>query len=273
MLISVFSPHVANNGNTVSSILLAMGLADTKRNVILTHTKANSPSFYKYMGLSEVEDKTCTPSQLVKLLNQGAIKPDEILDYCKQVNEYLFAFTSNNEVFENKDMGVMLDYLCANKVSEYTVVDIDSDYTLDNASMVLKKSDVIVLNFNPSYIEVDNFNDMRDRILKICRGKTVILLCNRYTESAFKLKEFTAKLGANTRCYVIHNNNFIPWGCNTGKLYEVYKKARIKDYRAIELNGDITSLVKAIGKINVASKKKKSKDAFKVMTPQKGANK
>lgn len=270
MLISVFSPHTTNNGNTVSSILLAMGLADMKRNIILTHTEPNSLAFYKYMGLSEVEDKTCTPTQLVKLLNQGAIKPDEILDYCKQVNEYLYAFTSNNESFDEKDMGVMLEYLCDNKVSEYTVVDIDSDFTSTNADLVLRKSDVIVLNFSPSYLEVDEFNAIKDRVLKICKDKIVVLLCNRYTDSACKLKDFTAKLEANTRCYVIHNNNYIPWGCNDGKLYEVYKKARIKDYRAIELNNDILSLTKAIGKINLAKKKKKSKEAFKVVTPTKG---
>lgn len=273
MLISVFSPHTTNNGNTVSSVLLAMGLADMKRNIILTHTEPSSPSFYKYMGLSEVEDKTCTPTQLVKLLKQGAIKPDEILDYCKQVNEHLYAFTSNSEVFVESDMHVMLEFLCDNKVAEYTVVDIDSSYTSENADLILRKSDVIVLNFNPSYLEVDKFNAIKDRILKICKGKVVLLLCNRYTSSACKLKEFSAKLGANTRCYVLHNNGYIPWGCNEGKLYEIYKKAKIKDYRAVELNADIVSLTKAIGKIKIIKNKKKNKEAFKIATPKKGATK
>lgn len=273
MIISVFSPHTGNNGNTVSAILLSMGLADMKRNIVLTHTNPNSPSFYKYLGLSSVEDKTSTPSQLVKLLNQGAIKPDEIVDYCKGVNEYLYAFTSNSEAFSEKDMGVMLQYLCDNKISEYTVVDVDSDYTSTNAELVLRKSDVVILNFNPSYKEVDDFNLIKDKVMKICKDKIVILLCNRYVESACKLKDFSARLGANVRCYIIHNNRYVPWGCNDGKLYEVYKKAKIKDYRTIELNKDIMTLTKAISKINIAKKKQKSKEAFKSTNVAKEAKK
>ncbi len=271
MLISVFSPHTTNNGNTVSSILMAMGLSDMKRNIILTNTEPNSPAFYQYMGLVSVEDKTCTPSQLVKLLRQGAIKPDEILDYCKQVNEYLYCFTSNNSAFSKEDMRVMLEYICDNKVSEYTIVDIDSDYTSENASLVLSKSDVVVLNFSASYLEVCEFNAMKEKIVKVCKNKIVIILCNGYTDSAFKLKDFSTRLGTTAGCYILHQNKYIQWGCNNGKLYELFKKVKIKDFRTVELNKDILNITKAISKINIEKKKKKSKEAFKnTGTPKKG---
>ena len=76
MVVAVISPHTHNNGNTMTSILTALGLAELKKTVLLTHTCARSDAFYQYLGLNSYEDKTSTPTQLVKLMREGAIKPE-----------------------------------------------------------------------------------------------------------------------------------------------------------------------------------------------------
>ena len=80
MVISVMSPHTSGNGTTTTALLLALGLGNMKKKVLLTHTDSVSESFYTYLGLQQFEDKTSTPTQMVKLLREGAIQSEDISD-------------------------------------------------------------------------------------------------------------------------------------------------------------------------------------------------
>jgi hypothetical protein len=264
MIISVVAPHTSRNGNTVSSILLGFGLGDLKRKVLLTHVNPQSYAFDTYLGLHNFEDKTSTPTQLVKLMREGAIKPEEIGDYCKLFEEYLYVFTNKETNFSQDDMHNLLDFILTSSMPyEYMVFDVDAKTDHKTTELVLSKSDVIILNLSDSLLELEMFNQQKDRIMKLCRGKKVILLCSAYDSKALKsTKEITKKIGVDTSCYVIRNNSWVKWACNTGKLDYLFKQGKTKDSDVIDVFRDATSLASAISKTKI-SIGKAAKGVFK----------
>jgi hypothetical protein len=257
MIISVLSPHAPRSGNTVSSIFLGMGLGDLKRKTLITHVKPLSKPFDHYLGLRSYEDKTTTPAQLAKLMREGAIKPEEITDYCKTVDDYLDVFTNSETNFSEEDMATLLKFLVKSETNyEYTLVDIDESVDHETTQMVLSSSSIVVLNVPPDALELAKFSEDKEKIMKMCKGKKVIMLCSAYDTKSFKsTKDIAKALGVDTTIYTIRHNLWVKWGCNNGKLGYVYKQGKIKDADVIEVFRDTSSLASAVAKAKVAINK------------------
>lgn len=251
------SPHTSRSGNSVSSILLAHGLAELKRNVFLSHIKPQSSSFEFYLGLKDYVDKTSTPSQLVKLMREGAIKPEDIGDYCKNDVDFLDIFTNNKSNFSHEDMSTLLDFVIESDTKyEYLLFDIDDDINSDSAKLILQKSQIIILNVTTSFLELEEFNAMKESIAKLCKGKKVILLVSSYDSKVVKLKEIPKKLGLSTSAYPIRYNPWVSWSCNQGKLSYLFKQGKSKDPDVIDIYKDVTALTSTVSKAKVAVNKK-----------------
>lgn len=261
MIISVISPHAKRNGNTVSSILLSLGLGELKRKVLLTHVKPQSSAFEYYLGLKAYEDKTSTPTQLVKLMREGAIQPEEIGDYCKVINDYVDVFTNNATNFSEKDMSTLLSFLIGSSVNyEYVVIDVDQNIDHETTKKVLNKSDIVILNVSPSFHELEEFKAMEEKIKKLTAGKKVLLLTSMYDSKACKLKEIPKVIGVKTTSYMIRENSWIKYGCNYGKINYVFEQSKAKDPDVIEIARDVAALTTAISKAKIAiAKQKKGK--------------
>lgn len=266
MIISVYSPQASNNGTTVASMLLALGLANLKRKVLLTHTNSKSVSFEHYFGIKAYEDKTTTPTQLVKLMRDGAVKPEEISDYCKNVYETLDVFTNNTTTFTQDDMNDLTKFVLETKEShDHYIFDIDSD--CENADFVLKNSDVIIINLAPNKKELDKFNDIRQEVMKKCAGKKIILLTNKYDKRAMKTKEIGKHIGANIVPNVIHYNSWITQVCNHGKLVDLVIQGKRNVPTVIDIYRDINGLAQLLNKARIEinkDKKAKEKGVFQL---------
>ena len=240
MIISVVSPQAHNNGNTTTSILLAMGLAELKRKVFLTHINAQSNSFATYLGIEAYEDKTSTPTQLVKLMREGAIQPSEIADYCKEEVDFLDVFSSNSSAFSQQDMDTLLEFMIESDVKyEYRIFDIDADKDSLQNQYILKKSD----------------------IMKMCKDKKVIIVCSAYDSKAMKLKEIAKYLNVNTTVLPINYSKWVKYGNNRGKLSYVFLQGKTKDADVIEIYRNVMTIVKAISKAKVMINKERQHGA------------
>lgn len=257
MIIAVVSPHTSNNGNTLASILTSVGLADLKKKVFLSHTSPCSESFYTYLGLKSFEDKTSTPTQLVKLIKQDAIKSDAISDYCKTVTDNLDVFTNDKDNFDAEDMLVLMQCVLTVLPYDFAVIDVDDDGS-EVANFVISKADIVILNVTQSVMELTKFNKMKDKLMKQYQNKVVVLLCNQFSSTVGKDKEVTSKIGVKTKINVLHRNAWLQWGCNHGKLIDMLKNIKAKDPRVIEVGSDINSLANAIvkAKAKVVQKQK-----------------
>ncbi len=256
MIVAVISPHANHNGNTITSSLLALGLGNMNKKVLLTHSNAISNSFYTYFGLEQYEDKTSTPTQLVKLLREGAIQPEAISDYCKEINDGVFVFTNNKPNFSDEDMFEFSDFVVQLSDYDFIVYDIN-DMESPTAVEVLKNADTVVINLTQSILELEDFKEIKEDIMKLCKGKQVVLVCNKYSSVTGKVKEISKIIEEKATCNVIHYNPWISYACNNGILVDLFKMIKSKGSKLIELNKDIIRLSTLIAKSKIAVTKQK----------------
>lgn len=256
MIIAVISPHTRHNGNTITSSLLALGLGSMNKKVLLTHSNAISNSFYTYFGLEQYEDKTTTPTQLVKLLREGAIQPEAISDYCKEINDGVFLFTNNKTNFSDEDMLEFSDFVMQLSDYDFIIYDIENTES-PTASAVLKNADVVIINVTQSILELQELKNIKENLMKRCKGKQVVLVCNKFSSVIGKEKDISKSIGEKTECQVIHYNPWIPFACNSGKLIDLYKTIKSKGLKVIELDKDILRLSTLISKAKIRVSKQK----------------
>lgn len=258
MIISVVSPHSGNTGTTTTALLLAHGLADLKRKVFLTHISPSSPSIGLYLGLHDYEDKTSTPTQLVKLLREGAVQAEDVSDYCQNVDDFLDVFVNTKSNFSPKDMSTLHDFLMDSIHYEYTVFDIDSSVTTEEARNVIKRSELVILNVGDGYADLDKFVAKRDDILKMCAGKSVLLVCSDYDPRGGSTKDITKRLDMQTTCHVMRSNVWIKYLSNRGNLSKVFTEGKKKDGDVVDVYKDAYSLASSVAKakINITKRSK-----------------
>lgn len=256
MIVSVMAPHSSGNGNTTTALLLALGLGNMKKKVLLTHTDAISNSLYTYLGLQQFEDKTSTPTQMVKLLREGAIQSEAISDYCKNILDNVFVFTNNKTNFSDDDMETLSEYLVEHSDFEYLIYDFNN-FDSNTAKYILKKSDIVVLNFTQSYMELDEFKKESQKYMKLFAGKKLVIVCNKFNSVIGKDKDVPKRLGVKAACQVIHYNPWIVMASNGGQLLTLYKNIKAKNSKVVELNNDINKLASFVAKIRIANLKAK----------------
>lgn len=259
MIISVISPENHGTGTTTTAMLLALGLGNMKKRVLLTHTDSISNSLYTYLGLKQLEDKTSTPTQMVKLLREGAIQSEDVSDYCKNVADNVFVFTNNKSNFSNEDMRDLSEFLVDHSNFDYIIYDFNNFYT-ETSKYILKYSDAIVLNFTQSIIELERFKSEMDKYSKMFVGKKLLLVCNRYNSIIGKDKDVPKHLGFKAPCNVIHYNPWLPMACNSGQLLALYQNIRNKNPKVVELNNDINRLASVVTKLRIANLKAKQEE-------------
>lgn len=264
MLVSVMAPHCENNGNTTTAILLALGLGGMKKKVLLTHTDNISNSFYTYLGLHQFEDKTSTPTQMVKLLREGAIQSDAIQDYCKNVTENVYVFTNNKNNFTDSDMETFSKFLVENSDFEYLIYDFNN-FESETAKYILKNSEVIIINLTQSKIELNNFKTEIEKYKKIFAGKKIMLVVNNWEQIIGKDIDVTKEIKVVGRPSIIHHNPYITKMSNEGKLLDLYTYVKRKDSRLAELNGDINKLASNLMRIKISNMKARQEEHKKTL--------
>jgi hypothetical protein len=258
MRIAVISPHTTNNGNTTLAMLIALEFASTNKVTCITHIKPMSISFTKYLNFRGFVDKTSSPSQIVKILKEGNLKNDEARDYCKGVNKDLEAFTNTSSDFTQEDMNFMFRYIAKAFPHENVVFDVD-DQDPEQIKNVVKLCDVVVLNITQSNKEIEAFRNNKDVYLDICKGKPVVTVVNKFNSVKSTTAEVAKWMGVKkpNNWVVLHENPWIAWATNHGKLNTLFNNIAKKDSRVIELQADMVKICATIAKAKSAAAKQK----------------
>lgn len=258
MRIAVISPHTVKTGKTTLSMLLGLELAKTSKKVCMCHTDPISESTFAYLGLSAFADKTSSPSQIVKMLREGDIDKSSCSDYCKQVNNNFEVFTNISTNFTDDDMQYMLNYIVKDFPHEHVIVDMDTNDMKFNKA-IIKNCDVVLLCITQGIKEAIEFKAMREEIAKFTEGKPIVTVVNKYNSSKGTLQELARNMGLKkpNGWLVLHENPWIEWGTNHGKLETVFRLLSKKDPRVIELNAELNKIVVTLLRAKSTKDKKK----------------
>lgn len=227
MIISVISPVHGQGGNSTIAILLGILLSRTKT-VCLTHLSPASDSFYTYFGLSELEDPTCTPSQIASLLRAEAISPSELKDYCKRVNNNLDIFSNNSTNFTAADMDITVKYITKHMPHEFIILDVDISLDNNLAKHALEVSDLTIVTMTQSKNVIKRYKQVTKGIDKLNKKK-LLFVCNHFSPQIGSLSSFARQvLVSQSQCCPLHHSDIITKLENKGEVEDISKELAAK---------------------------------------------
>lgn len=267
MNIAVMSPHTQRNGNTLVASLISMELAERNRKVCLTHTRNKSASLFHYFHLSDKEDKTCNPVQILNLIREGGIRKNDISDYCKAVGENLEIFSLNSEAITEEQLNDVTKFICTSFPHDYVVFDIDNNDLKNPINRtLLEHTDCIVYVFTQDSIELSEFIKNKKDYLPWMGKIPSIVVVNRYCDIVGNMKHVALSIGIKKpkKWYTIKYNPWITYGTYNGKLPYVYNYIKQREHHLVDISSDLSSIVSGILSIKHVQKLSKYKNADKL---------
>lgn len=261
MNIAVISPMAKNSGNTTLAMLIALDLAHKGKKICLTHTSSLSMAFYNYFSLKTFEDKTTTPSLIVKLLKEGGVQPEEVSDYCKKIDDNLELFCNESTAFTKEDMNFMLSYLATKFPSDYVIFDVDAgqyEFTTNEiVEKTLKLSDIVIINITQSINQLQYIKEIKDKMMSLLGNKPILVVINKFCDIQSTIKETAAWMGVKkpNNWLLLRYNPWIGWATNHGQLLTLYKKMVEKDMRVVDIAADLNKISTCIMKVKAPKKK------------------
>lgn len=253
MNIAVISPHTSNNGNTTIASLLALELSTRGKTVCLTHTAMKSPAIYEYFSLKESDgDKTANPSKLVSMLKAGAVKSEEINEYCKNITTGVDAFTVNDRKFTQEDLAFALDYIVTKFPYDLKVFDVDDSLDNESTKKVLNQCDFIVVVISQSIMELYDFKSTLKKLDKLLKYKPSMIVINKFDRFICGVKDVQNVLGVKvskkSSWVTVRYNPQITKFSNYGKLLDLFNSMRKNDVAVVDIANDIKLIANRVMK-------------------------
>lgn len=252
--ILVISP-LHNLGASTVSAMIAQTLTFYNKTTMLTFMQPDA-TIPRYLGIDDINDPTRSIMQISKLIDTGALRDKDILDYAHEYYSNCYLLNVADPSLTINDRLQVVEHTCEHVTTDIVIVD-DSD-DLDQRSVVelLDMADLTFCVINMSdtaayhmkcWLESSQLKD----------NPNVFILVNYYNEVICDLRNFAKQIGmpAN-RVAKVHYNPWIQKCTRTGKLQTVMPLAHEYDYRVAELDADFRDINRCVDNMILSKIKK-----------------
>lgn len=239
MKIAVISPF-HRTGITTIATLMGYCLTWTQQ-VSTVMSYAGKSDMPRYLGTESLDDKTRSISQLSKLLNAGAIAPENITEYCVPMIKDLFLLDTTSNIVSADEKSKLLSFVFDRVPTDFIVCEVNSELYEDNTIELIENADIIVMVFEPYRTQFDAVKRyLQSEYWPKNKNNSIMFLCNRYSDITIPLRDVSKDLGVkHVNMCKLHNNPWIMKLADAGKLDELVPYVIQKDPRVIELNNDM----------------------------------
>lgn len=241
MKISVISP-ISHSGTTMATLFLGQALAHTQSlNVMLTYS-GMSRRICDYMSVSALEDKTCSISQVVKLMEAHAISPEDLYDYSIKVYPNLYIMDTADPTITEEDGTKLMTYVFDNIPADVTICDVSGEIYDETTQQIFAASDVVAIVIQPDTHSYDMLRKWKESEFWPKKADVMIIV-NRYNEEIAALRDISRKIGvAHVNVCKLHYSPYITKYANEGESLTIVPYVMQKDPRVIELNTDLKEM-------------------------------
>lgn len=245
MRISVISP-VPHGGTTTASMFLAQSLAHTQSlSVMLTYTGTNR-RLCEYMGVSSMDDKTRSISQVVKLMESRAIGPEDLYDYSLKLYPNMNIMDTADPTLSDEDNAKLISYVFKNIKSDICICDISDEIYSETTQELFEVSDIVAIVIQPDRYSYDMFRRWRESEYWPKKANIMVIV-NNYNEEVAALRDISKQLGIpHVNVCKIHYNPYIMKYSNTGESLTMMPYVVQRDPRVIELNTDFKEMTQYV---------------------------
>lgn len=242
--ILIMSPLHQMGSTVVATLLTQAATYDNKTStLIFTQPGSNLPD---YLGIENINDPTRSVMQIVRLIDNGAISDDDILDYAHQFSRNAYLLNVADRSLQGKDREQVVTHIFNRAPTHLSICDNSEDIDTPLTQQLIDLADIIFLVVDMSPKSREYLRSWMDSP-QLHDKSNVYVVANRYDEVVFAVRNLAKvmQIPANRLCKV-HYNPWITKCCNTHSLGTVIPSALALDPRVAALNCDMNELIQCI---------------------------
>ncbi|QUH29110.1 hypothetical protein [Vallitalea guaymasensis] len=242
MKVVVYSP-VRRQGCTTLSVLLGSAIAQvTNMKVCLTYTGTESDAFNIALGLNQVEDRTKSLTQVIRMLEANSITGKDINDYLTPLTDNLDIMQTSSDYITTEESDKLLTFVLNNLTHDLIITEINSEPYEESTKEILSNADIIIVLASQGMDVINKYKNWKDSDIFPDYSKVVYAL-NYYDPNVSALRDVAKIMGIKpSKIVKITTNPFIKKMTNTGSLHKLLPYIYNKDIRVINLHADIRDL-------------------------------
>lgn len=242
--ILVMSP-LHNLGATVASAIIAQGLTYYNKTSTLLFTKQDS-NLPNYLGVENINDPTRSIMQIIKLIDNGAIVNEDIIDYAHQYVKNSWLLNVSDPSLGDKDRQQVITHTFEKVTTDVVICDNSDDIDTPLTQRLLEIADMLFIVIDMSEKCLNHLKAWME-VPTIKNSKNVYIIVTRYNEVVAAVRPFAKKINfpANKVCK-IHYNPWIQKCTLNGQLHTIMPLARELDPRVANLNTDVAELAQCV---------------------------
>ena len=248
MKIAVVSPFHRTGISTITALLGYALVWTQQASTVISYSGYSDMA--RYLGTSELDDKTRSISQLSKLLSAGAISPENITEYCVPLIRDLHLLDTTSTTVTAEEKSKLLSFVFDRVPTDFIVCEVNSELYEETTKELLNNCDLIVMVFHPyrtQFDEVKRYMQSEDWP----SDKPIMYLCNQYDDVVKPLRDISRDMGVkHLNMCKLHYNPWIMKMAEAGKLDEIVPYVLQKDPRVIELANDMREWMSYVQSIN-----------------------
>ena len=250
----VMSP-LHNIGSTVVSEMIAQGLTFDNKTTTLLFTQPNS-YLPQYINVGKADDPTRSVMQIVKLVDNGALADNDILDYAYPYTKNSWLMNAADPSLEGKDREQVITHVYSRVPTDIVVCDNSEDITSSLTAVLLDVSDMLFIVVDMSRKCAEHLKAWLNSS-QLKNFHNVYIVLNHYDETVFAVRNYAKMINypANRVCK-LHYNPWIQKCCINSQLHTILPLSRELDPRVANLNNDVNELIQCINGSMVMKLKK-----------------
>lgn len=250
MIVALISPRF-RQGLTTSSLLIAQALAaGTKLNVVLSYTGDDYKSLAEYTGLDTSNDRTRSSSQLIKLIETGSLRANELIDYAVKVSSNMHILNTSSETTSIEDSEGLLRYFIQDSSDSgmLKIIEINTELDEQITQDVLTVADLVVVVADQTQKTAELYRKWKDsKEIAPDKHKTCLVV-SRFDEMIMSSRDVARMYGIPyKRVSRISYNPQLPKFANEQRITDVIQYILNKNHHVYRLNADLMDCSKLIG--------------------------
>lgn len=242
--IAVITPINRCGASVVTTVLAQSAAITQEMKTVITYTSPRR-TLPTYLDVKrQVEDKTRSISQVVKLLQADAISTDELDEYAVKLDDNCYMMDTVAESITREEALMVQKYVFTHVKADMVLCDISEAIDDPTAQELIAVADAVCFVLNPDTTSIDAFRIWKESAFWP-KDKDYFCVISRYDDDIIGVRQFAKACGVPTKhmCKV-HYNPFIVKACNESFLKDIVPYAyEHKDKRVLQLRSDIKELM------------------------------
>lgn len=243
----VMSP-LHQTGASCFATMLAQSLTYENKTTTLAYTDVKS-GIPKYLGVKDVDDPTRSIMQVVKLIDNNAIRDDGILDYTVQFSKNAHLLSFGDDTLSERDALQITGHIFRRVPTDVCILDNSDDIDSPVTKQLLDVANCVFLVISPCQKDFAHLHYWLTET-QLQEVRHVYIVVNHYDPTIAAVREISKVIGlpANKVC-TMHENPWIRKCCLLGQLQTLVPQVKGNDPRVINLSSDLRSYSQVISSI------------------------